>query len=105
MEEPEEEIEEPRFDWRSVDWRLWLSRVLVGGIILWLVAGAIRIILQVFFVSPAGYIFTPNEFSARGIVRFTSWSLAVETVAYRAWLASAVLLGFLWLQDRPPRAN
>jgi sterol desaturase/sphingolipid hydroxylase (fatty acid hydroxylase superfamily) len=106
MEEPEEsQSSDAGFNWRGVGWNLWLSRALVGGIAVWLIAGAIRIIIRDFFIDPAGYVFSPNEFTAKSIVRVASWALAIETIAFRAWLGAAVLLGFLWVRDRPASSN
>src|SRR5207253_696892 len=57
LDEPKE-TQSAGFDWRTIDWRVWLARVLVVGLVLWVVAGSVRTAIQV-FASPGLYAYVP----------------------------------------------
>ena len=98
MEEPDE-IEHAGFDWRTLDWKIWLARVLVMGLVLWVVAGAVRTAIQV-FASPGLYAYVPLGLGRGALATWAEWLVTMETIAFRAWVAAGILLGFIWLRRR-----
>ena len=98
MDEPRE-TQSAGFDWRTIDWRVWLARVLVVGLVLWVVAGSVRTAIQV-FASPGLYAYVPLGSGRGALATWAEWLVTMETIAFRAWVAAGILLGFIWLRRR-----
>jgi hypothetical protein len=82
------------------DWRGLLVKLLLGGVVLWVLAGAVRIILSVYSVPGEGFIGLGEESYSGTTLRVVQAATVVESIAFKVWVAAAVLLGFVWLRDR-----
>jgi hypothetical protein len=99
MEEPEEADEEeeelPPFDWERLF--RWL---LVVGLVLWVVAGAIETFVLASVGVGGGLFATGSETSGRVAARIVKISAVVESIAFRTWIASGAFLIFLWYRTK-----
>jgi hypothetical protein len=94
-----EETEQGGFDWRTIDWKVWLARVLVVGLVLWVLAGGVRTAIQAFFLNIGGFFaYVPLGPSGGALAKSAEFLLTIETISFRIWVAAGVLLGFLWLR-------
>ena len=111
MAEREElEAKGRRLDWRTIEWRVWFGRTLVVSLVGWILAAATRTIVLMYFfhggvfISPEGFVANTERGHQAGFELLKA-CVAVESVAFHAWIASAVILAFLIVRDRASRSN
>jgi hypothetical protein len=89
------ELGRPPFNWeRPLRW------LFVVGLALWVVVGAIGTVLLLWFTD--SFYSGLTEDVARPVERIYKAAITVEGIAFKLWIASAVLLLFLWLWARRP---
>jgi hypothetical protein len=99
VDEPEDAdpLNLPPFNWTRLF--LWLF---VTGLGLWVLAGAVGSVLLAYFATP--YLgFDSGFYSPQAgglLVAAAKASITVESIAFKVWIASGVLLAFLWLRAR-----
>jgi hypothetical protein len=97
VSEPEYDDSDPR----PLDWEKLFRWLFVIGVSLWVIAGAVYIVLLAYFAGPfGGTFYTDSESAGRIVTAITRIAFTVESIAFKAWIASGVLLAFVWLRTR-----
>jgi uncharacterized membrane protein len=96
-----------------INWGRILRWLFLTGLSLWVLAGAVGTVFLAYFATPAYSGFDPGFYTgnAGGLaVAIAKASITVESIAFKLWIASGVLLALLWLRARsgdvnPPPSN
>ena len=96
------DLHRPPFNWeRLFRWPLSV------GLALWVPAGSVNIVLSTYF--PAGIYSDGSAARAGAVNRAYQAAVTMEFITFKVWLASALILLFLWLWARlpgnPPASN
>lgn len=81
------------------------AALVIGGLGVWLLAGATQGIVVAYFFGESGFFaggafVTSAEAPAQGTYEFLQALVTVESVAFRLWITSAVILSLLALRGR-----
>ena len=104
--EPEDDgLDLPPFDWERLF--RWLFLI---GLALWVLSGTISTIVDGYFAQFSGPFESGSETATKTAAAIYRFSLTVQMIAFRVWIASGVLLVFLWFRARtshvePPTPN
>jgi hypothetical protein len=110
--EPEDEgLDLPPFNWEKLF--RWLFLI---GLALWVLGGTIGLIINGYFTSipgqlpPGPFLESGSETATKIAATIYILSFTVQGIAFRVWIASGVLLVFLWVRARtshaaPPARN
>ncbi len=103
MEPEDDGLDLPPFNWEKLF--RWLFLI---SLALWVLSGTIATIVEGYFQYRSGPSLGAG--SARALVAIERLTLTVQIIAFRVWVASGVLLVFLWFRPRtshvePPTPN
>ena len=111
--------EDDGLDLRPFDWEKLFRRLFVIGLALWVLSGAISAILIGYFadelvssssLSLSTLFVTDSETATKVAVTIHKLAFTVHTISFLVWVASGVLLVYLWFRARtshvePPTPN
>ena len=108
MEPEDDGLDLPPFDWEKLFRRLFLI-----GLSLWVLGGTISTIINGYFVYFSGPLFgsgSGSETATKATGAIYTLSITVQLIAFRVWVASGLLLVFLWFRAttshvEPPTPN
>lgn len=97
MAEEPDDLDLPPLNWERLCRRLFFL-----GLALWVVAGAANAVLEAYFSGVLFGAFVGSEPGGEVAVAISRFTLSVEWISFKVWIAAGVLMAYLWLRARSP---